>query len=117
GTMFNQPVEFLTSWSQPGDVANHQLYTSGLNQDAIQASSNYAMSNAAVSDASFVRLKNVSLSYDLPNFISDKILCKVSLQAQNLVTFTKYKGADPEFIDTGYISPLRVISAGIQLTF
>lgn len=117
GTMFNQPIEYLDSWGQPGDVANHQLYTSGLNQEAIQASSNYSQSNAAVSDASFVRLKNVSLSYELPNIISDKILCRVTLQAQNLLTLTKYKGADPEFIDTGYLSPLRVISAGIQLTF
>lgn len=117
GLMFNQPVEYLNSWSQPGDIAQHQLYTSGLNQDAIQASSNYAQSDATVSDASYIRLKNVSLSYDLPKSIAAKVQCKVTFQAQNLLTFTSYKGADPEFTDTGFLPPLRVISGGIQLAF
>lgn len=117
GLMFNQPVEYLNSWSQPGDIAEHQLYTSGFNQDAIQASSNYAQSDAAVSDASYIRLKNVSLSYELPESTIPNVKCRITLQAQNLLTFTSYKGADPEFTDTGFLPPLRVISGGITLTF
>jgi hypothetical protein len=39
------------------------------------------------------------------------------MQGQNVLTFTRYKGGDPEFRDTGYLPPLRVFSAGVQLSF
>ena len=117
GLMRNQPVEYLDSWAQPGDSAAHQLFTTGYNQDAIQATSNYEQSDAAVSDASYIRLKNVSLSFDVPKAMLSGIQCRITLQAQNLLTFTSYKGADPEFTETGFLPPLRIISGGVHLTF
>jgi hypothetical protein len=41
-------------------------------------------------------------------------LCKVYVQTQNLVTFTGYKGADPE--TQVALPPLTIITTGIQLT-
>ncbi|MEO7211513.1 SusC/RagA family TonB-linked outer membrane protein [Mucilaginibacter sp.] len=53
-------------------------------------------------DASFVRLRNVSLSYDFTGLIKSKVFRKVQLTftGRNLLTFTKYTGFDPE-ISTG----------------
>ncbi|WP_116788561.1 SusC/RagA family TonB-linked outer membrane protein [Flavobacterium psychrotrophum] len=114
GTASNQPASMLDRWQQPGATATHQLYTDGTNSAAVDAYYRYMESDAAISDASYIRLKNLSLSYQLP---LDGISCKIFAQAQNLLTFTSYKGADPEFRATGFLPPLRVISAGIQCTF
>jgi hypothetical protein len=53
-------------------------------------------------NGSFIRLKNVSLSYDLQNLFKNKSASvKVFLNATNLLTITKYKGIDPEASSTG----------------
>lgn len=117
GLQRNQPAAFADSWSQPGSTAAYQLFTTGLNQEAMQASEYYALSDGAVSDASYIRLKNVALSYRLPEGYLRGIGCRLSLAAQNLWTITSYRGADPEFRDAGYLPPLRVISGSIELTF
>jgi hypothetical protein len=83
----------------------------------MQASEYFALSDGAVGDASFIRLKNISLSYTIPPVWLQGVACRLSVQAQNLLTFTSYKGADPEFTQGGSLPPMRVISAGVQLTF
>src|SRR5690606_2988211 len=94
GTMFNQPAEVLDRWQQPGDNAAFQTYTAGMNPQAVIAHSQFGMSNASVSDASFLRLKNVSISYSLPQSWIQKASCRLYVQAQNLLTFTNFKGGD-----------------------
>lgn len=117
GMLSQQPTSILDSWKQPGDITSHQMYTTGENGEAVNAASRYASSDAAISDASYIRLKNISLSYDLPlQFIKD-MRCKVYVEGQNLLTFTQYAGADPEFKSAGYLPPLRILSAGLQITF
>ncbi|CAG4990435.1 TonB-dependent receptor P3 [Dyadobacter sp. CECT 9275] len=52
-----------------------------------------------ISDGSFVRLKNLALGYNLPKPVLDKLKLtklRVYVSAQNILTFTKYKGYDPE---------------------
>jgi TonB-linked SusC/RagA family outer membrane protein len=117
GNAANQPVEYTNSWSAPGQYAQYQILTTGVNQAAMTAGDYYAQSDAAVSDASYIRLKNVALSYDLLEHYIKGLKCRFSLQAQNLLTITSYQGADPEFKEAGYLPPLRVVSAGLQLTF
>ena len=75
----------------------------------------YVDSDAMIIDGSYIRLKNIVLSYDLP--IQKGISCKLSLQGQNVLTFTNYKGGDPEFKTIGYLPPLRMYAAGVQLNF
>ncbi|SDX74996.1 SusC/RagA family TonB-linked outer membrane protein [Flavobacterium degerlachei] len=116
GQMSNQPVKMLNSWQQPGDNGPYQIYTIGYNDAAVTADYLYSESDAAISDASFIRLKNIALSYDLPLNVKNT-QCKIMLQSQNLLTFTKYEDGDPEFTNYGYLPPLKVITAGIQLTF
>lgn len=83
------------------------------------AYSYYTSSDASLVDASFIRLKNVSLSYILPTkWISKNggSSIRVYTQAQNLFTITNYEGYDPE--SQGVVTPpLRTITAGLQFTF
>ena len=64
-------------------------------------------------DASFLRLKNLSLSYDFPKV-------RVYLQAQNLLTFTSFSGLDPEGVANIYAAqyPMsRQFTFGLDLMF
>jgi len=117
GHFANKPVEYLNSWSQVGDNAPYQLYATNINQVASQRSEFFSLSNGAVSDASFIRLKNIAITYDIPKKILKDLGCRLSLQGQNLFTITSYKGADPEFTLGGTLPPLRIYSIGLQLTF
>lgn len=114
----NQPVGVLSRWKEPGDVSNIQRF-----------SQNYSLSNAynyaASSDlmygnGSFIRLKNVSLSWQLPNrWVNRAHFQHVVLyvHAQNILLITKYKGLDPETADgINSLPPLRVITGGINFS-
>lgn len=85
--------------------------------DAIQYSGRH------IYDASFLRLKNISLSYDLPkNVISNIGLDNVRVYAigSNLLTFSKYKNADPEvnqFASRGWQTPyMKNYTFGIEIS-
>lgn len=116
GAFGNQPATANGGWQQPGDSATTQIYTTGLNSAAVTAYGRYAYSNAAVSDASYIRLKNVAVSYSVPTYLKG-LQCKLSLQAQNLLTITSYDDGDPEFRSFNYLPPLRVISLGAEIKF
>lgn len=113
GIMVNQPIAVLDHWQNPGDSSHTQIYSSGNNIDSSTAFYNFTASDAAISDASYIRLKNVALSYNLP---LDEFTCKVFLQGQNLLTITHYQGGDPEQI-SGFVPPLRWLGGGFQLIF
>lgn len=80
-------------------------------------------STESITDASYIRLKNIALSYSF----SPKLLKGLSLQSgriyvqcQNLFTLTRFKGQDPETVKTTAstsIPALRTISAGLQFSF
>ncbi|MFL9829744.1 SusC/RagA family TonB-linked outer membrane protein [Flavobacterium sp. ST-87] len=116
GLMSNQSTSVRDSWQQIGDVASYQRYTTGSNYPLLLSDYNYSESTGAITDASYLRLKNIALSYELP-LPHTSTQCRLSVQAQNLLTFTKYPDGDPEFSSYGFLPPLRVISAGVQLTF
>ena len=92
---------------------------------------NGRISDRFVEDGSYLRIQNVSLSYDLPNKIFEKsIFSSVRLYAnvQNLYTFTKYTGFDPALgnldqnitlsgIDLGRYPIPRTTSIGVDLKF
>ncbi|KUO64963.1 MAG: SusC/RagA family TonB-linked outer membrane protein [Lutibacter sp. BRH_c52] len=114
GSQSNQPVTVLNHWQQVGDSAPYPVYTDGYNSAAVDAYYKSFESDGAISDASYVRLKSISLSYDIP--LKDG-QCKVFFEGQNVLTFTKFDGADPEFKSAGYLPPLRILSAGIKFSF
>lgn len=116
GAFGNQPASVVGAWEQPGDISSNQIYTTGLNGDAVNAYGRYANSDAAVSDASYIRLKNIALSYNVPTYLKG-LQCKLTVQAQNLLTITPYKDGDPEFRSFNYLPPLRIISFGAEFKF
>ncbi|RTY78844.1 SusC/RagA family TonB-linked outer membrane protein [Flavobacterium sp. LS1P28] len=117
GTMANQASLTLNHWQQPGDSGPAQMYSSGTNGDALNALYQYAASDAVIVNASYVRLKNVSFSYDFPKNWLKNMNCRATIEGQNLLTITPYKGSDPEFIGIGTLPPLRIITAGLKFNF
>ncbi len=116
GAMFNQPVEVLDVWSQDNPDGLYMPYSSGMDAQKNQLHGYFSKSTASIGDASFIRLKNVQLSYRLPvgSYLQD---VRFYLQGQNLLTLTDYFGVDPEFILTGFLPPLKTWAFGIQLSF
>lgn len=117
GAMLNMPVAATNHWPANTIDPEIQSYTTGANGAALNAYFRYRDSNAAFSDASFIRLKNINLSYKLPAEGFKNISGTVYLQGQNLLTFTKYRGADPENQSFSYLPPLRQWALGLQLNF
>lgn len=116
----NLPVAFLDRWQNDGSTSRLQRLTTRFSSSAYAAGTNFSESDAVYSDASYIRLKNVSLSYDLP----DNVLQKLKLQslrlfvnAQNLLTISSYEGLDPEGKSYYSIPLLRTIAAGINFNF
>lgn len=117
GTMINQSTEILDHWQSAGNTGATQIYTSGANGAAENALYRYIASDAGITDASFIRLKNVALSYEFPQNWFKSVSCKATLEGQNLLTITPFKGSDPEFTGIGYLPPLRMITVGLQFNF
>ncbi len=119
GRFGNQPDYVLRHWQKPGDEAPFQKYSQDFGGDARQAFSNITSSDLAVSDASFIRLKNISLSWSFPPSWMRGVHMqdgKIFFRAQNLFTITHYQGLDPETQSTRLLPPLRTIVLGIQIT-
>ncbi|WP_423128050.1 SusC/RagA family TonB-linked outer membrane protein [Gaoshiqia sp. Z1-71] len=116
GSLNNVPAEVLNVWSEDKPDGQYMPYSSGSNTRKNQSHLNFMNSTAAVGDASFVRLKNIQLSYRLPvrSYLQD---VRFYVQGQNLLTLTNYFGLDPEFVLTGYLPPLKTWAFGIQLNF
>ena len=117
----NQPASIAGAWSKPGQVATVQQYDA--NFTYVTPWINAYTSNAAFTDASYIRLKNLSLSWTAPDSWKKKIHARnfrIYIQGENLLTFTHYPGLDPEIAASTFLSfatlpPLRVIACGIQL--
>lgn len=114
GSMTNQLTSVLDRWQTLGNRAEMQRFTTGANYETYLAYSQFRQSNGAVSDASFIRLKTLALSYKLPLDKSNNTSCQISVQGQNLLTFTRFKGGDPEQMN-GFLPPLRRVTFGVQL--
>ncbi|MBS1663761.1 MAG: SusC/RagA family TonB-linked outer membrane protein [Bacteroidetes bacterium] len=115
----NQPVWVMDRWQKPGTTAPIARYTANTASIVSQGNGSAITSDAGYSDASFVRLKNVSFSWQLPEkWIKKAHFQNIRLytQGQNLLTFTSYKGIDPETRSSTRLPPLKVVTFGIQFT-
>ena len=84
-----------TRWEKPGDQATHPKPIFGGNNNSNQASSRY------LEDGSYLRLRNVTLAYELPTELSKRLSlghARIYLSGDNLLTFTKFSGMDPEVV-------------------
>jgi TonB-linked SusC/RagA family outer membrane protein len=117
GVMVNQPRELLNVWSPANPDGIIMPYTSGSSNATNVLTDHFTNSTASVSDASFIRLKNIQLSYKIPSQSTILKEAQLYVQGQNLLTWTKYFGIDPEFVTSGFLPPLKTLSMGVQLTF
>ncbi|MBP3589017.1 MAG: TonB-dependent receptor [Muribaculaceae bacterium] len=97
----------------------------------IDANGNNRMSDRWIEDGSYLRIQNISLSYNLPQKWAKKAFlntAKIYFNVQNVYTFTKYKGYDPEIgafnqsallqnIDRGRYPTPRTYTLGLNLSF
>ncbi|MBR3932038.1 MAG: SusC/RagA family TonB-linked outer membrane protein, partial [Tidjanibacter sp.] len=107
---YNQSRRLLTDrWKAPGDVKDiprHGVYTE--------------FDSRLLEDASFLRLKNLMLAYQIPTNSEVFRSARVYVQAQNLLTFTHFSGLDPEGTANIYAAqyPMaRQYTFGLDLTF
>lgn len=105
-------------WEKPGDVATHPKFVIGGNKNAHKGSSRF------LEDGSFLRLRNVNLSYSLPQSLLDRLKLsnvRISVGGDNLWTLTKFSGIDPEVNDRGTIGTKYPYStkwlAGLEINF
>jgi TonB-linked SusC/RagA family outer membrane protein len=80
-------------WENPGDEATHPEPVYGGNLNSNKYSSRY------LEDGSYLRLRNLSIGYDLPKSFTNKIKVqgmRITLGIDNLFTLTKYSGSDPD---------------------
>jgi hypothetical protein len=97
----NQLVSQLNRWQQPGDITNVPRAFQGGTIDGQDQVFGTFGTTQFMSDASYLRLKQVTLSYNLPSSLVSRLkLSKVNVfvQGLNLWTLTNYAGIDPEVV-------------------
>jgi TonB-dependent starch-binding outer membrane protein SusC len=104
---FNQTTDALRRWRQQGDITDipRALYgtSSVAGNAATDASSRY------IEDASFLRMRNATFSYNLPENLLERLgmsSARIYVSGQNLITITNYSGFDPENQNVGTGVPL-----------
>jgi hypothetical protein len=118
GTLSNQPVEVLNNhWQKVGDISPTARFTT---QPDITDYYYKSLSDGGFTDASYIRLSNLSLSYNLPDFLIKKAgikNCSIFFNTNNVFVITKYKGTDPETQTFGGLPPAKIFSGGISFNF
>ncbi|WP_172623135.1 SusC/RagA family TonB-linked outer membrane protein [Flavisolibacter ginsenosidimutans] len=120
GSANNQPIYVQDRWQAPGNQTTVQRFTAVTSGPAYAAVSRFRSSDGLYGDASFIRLKTASLAYNIPaNRLKRWGIrgLRLYLQGQNLLTFTGYKGADPENQNLLTLPPLKTLVAGLTFTF
>ena len=115
----NQTTAMLRRWSYEGQVTDIPRAAYG------DPMGNSDFSDRWIEDGSYLRLKHITLSYQLP--INNTYIQGISVwvRANNVFTLTKYLGADPEFsmgngvlfqgIDRGLLSQGRSFNVGVKI--
>ena len=115
----NQTKAVLNRWRTEGDVTDMPRVSYG------DPHGNSRFSDRWIEDGSYLKLKNVKLAYNVP--IQNEYIQGLSVwvAANNLYTFTRYLGNDPEVtpgngvlvqgIDAGYLNPGRNFTLGVKI--
>lgn len=118
---FNRSREILNAWSPDNRGSNIPILSKNDNNGNFSTASDWYLE-----DASYLRLKNVTLSYDLSDvfckwsYLNDRnSRLSVFLSGENLATITRYSGMDPECggWDALKYPVSRVFSLGVKLTY
>ena len=116
----NYPTWVLSRWTGEGTSNTVPILKLG-------DSKNWVISDLYVQDGSYLRLKNISLGYTLPRELTRKVNIdrfRVYVRAENLITWTKYWGFDPEIgtssssmgVDYGVYPQARTWTIGFNIS-
>jgi TonB-linked SusC/RagA family outer membrane protein len=119
----NYRGDWLNRWTGPGTSNEYPRVTFVDDNENMRTVSDFF-----VHDGSFIRLRNMTLGYTLPKRITDYMKLsrlRLYVSGENLLTFTKYKGYDPEIgggvfnngIDHGIYPQARTVMGGVNITF
>lgn len=119
----NYRGDWLNRWTGPGTSNEYPRVTFVDDNENMRTVSDFF-----VKDGSFVRLRNMTLGYTMPKSVTDYLkISKLRLyvSGENLLTFTKYQGYDPEIgggvfsngIDKGIYPQARTVLGGVNITF
>ncbi|WP_158618101.1 SusC/RagA family TonB-linked outer membrane protein [Chitinophaga lutea] len=114
GVMYNKDVSALGRWQQKGDQVSIPKAATTPGNSMYDY---YRLSSAVWGDASFIRLKNLALRYNLSKLLQKYKVNNLSVvvSGQNLLTITNYDGFDPETKGLA-MPPMKTITAGLKLT-
>ena len=113
----NYSNDVIGRWTAPG--TSNKMPRLVLNDP----NGNNRVSDRFLEDASYLRVKNVRLAYNIPARWADYLKLKrtqLYVSSQNLVTITNYSGFDPEVgggVDYGFYPQARTFLAGITVDF
>lgn len=117
----NRGVSVLNAWQSPGDITDVPRVNSAF------TSVDYSFStDRYLQDASFLRLRNITLAYSLPKSFLDNLGVidgvRLYVQGENLLTFTNFVGWDPESsvlrtIDRGQFPTPKIYTFGATINF
>ena len=113
----NMSVTMNDIWQEPGDITAIPGISAG--------STRNLLTDRYLENASYLRLRNIILSYRLPQATLDRIpftSARIFLQGENLVTWSKWRGFDPEasalLIEEFFTYPTpRILTVGLDISF
>jgi hypothetical protein len=121
---FTQGTAPTEKWRNAWTPANRSNVLPGIYAGSYTGVTSYQGSTFYLQDASYLRLKNIMLSYTLPGAIISRIRAKeitVYVSADNLVTFTDFEFGDPERAGSSTGTPpypqARILNAGLIVKF
>jgi TonB-linked SusC/RagA family outer membrane protein len=111
---FNQSRTILDYWTKPGDNTRFPKYGVQFTQ----------FDSRLIEDASFIRLKSLTLAYNLPSSVLNKTnvikAARMYVTGRNMFTITKYTGPDPEVdsnLTLGVNPNTKQLAVGLDITF
>lgn len=120
----NLGQDALNRWQEQGDVTNFPMIRYG---DSME---NFRPSTFTMEDGSYIRLKEFTLTYDVPKKFMNKIFLSglsVYVSGTNLLTWSKYSGFDPEVntsinpfingVDNGSVPVSKSVNLGVSVKF
>jgi TonB-linked SusC/RagA family outer membrane protein len=114
---FPVATDLLNAWTPTNTTSNIPSWNAN-NLDTASA-----LSDRYIRDASFIRLRNLSLGYDFPAKFLNKTFIKglkLRVQAENFLTWTKWKGFDPDSFNSGasgYFPTPKSYTFGLDINF
>lgn len=120
---FNGSRSLFNYWKKPGDVA--EFPSLSYIREVDKARQSHYNGDNLLEDASFMRMKNLTIGYQIPRKALDDSVpfiqsARIYFVGRNLLTFTKFRGIDPEVnqnVSLGANPNTKQLSVGVEVTF